>query len=109
MPKKSKIEINHTDTRKSRRMVYAVTKNDDVLGLIHYIDKWKEWIFRPMGEGTIWSEDCLTEISDELAQLNMIEAGDLAPRPQSPIDIRYFELSEDGIKEGFTQNGTPRL
>ncbi len=48
-------------------MVFSL-HNKGELGLIEYYPRWQEYVFRP-NPGTIFSQDCLDDISDFIRNL----------------------------------------
>ena len=64
------IAIHHQPIAAGRTDYYAITKNlGGMLGWIRWYASWRQYCFFPC-EGTIWSVDCLADVSTFTEKLN---------------------------------------
>ena len=69
MAKWLKFEDEETD-RKTRIVLVGEVKTNEYLGTIEYHPPWRQYVFSgAMGE-TIWNDECLRELADQVTALN---------------------------------------
>ena len=65
-----RINVSSIKARTKAFSVYS-THDNSFLGSIYWWGRWRCYIFQPtQRDATIWSDDCLKEISDFLTKIN---------------------------------------
>ena len=66
---KGYVKFNRVISERKEYVYDVVDKNGDELGRIYYWDKWKKYIFEPIGS-TCYDRECLSQISGFLFHLD---------------------------------------
>ena len=65
------LKFNELDVPNRKTKVFEVRNksSDFFLGTVEWWGAWRQYIFKPTAEGTIWSHGCLLDLSNFIKQL----------------------------------------
>ena len=70
MDKWLKFEDDSIPDRKTKTVLVGAVKTNEYLGTIEYYPPWRQYVFTAALGETIWNDECLRELADQITALN---------------------------------------